>query len=101
MRLYETMLIIDSSLDSEAVGKVIGRFENLIKQYKGTVEKVDKWGKRRFAHPIKGRSDGVYTVLYFRADAALVRELDRILRISDEILRYHIFLRETASASLS
>jgi small subunit ribosomal protein S6 len=95
------MLIIDSSLDSEAVGKVIGRFENLIKQYKGTVEKVDKWGKRRLAYPIKGRSDGVYTVLYFRADTALVRELDRILRISDEILRYHIFLRETASASLS
>jgi len=100
MHFYEAMLIIDPNLDSESVEKVIDKFENLIKKHKGVVEKVDKWGRRKLAYPIKGRSDGVYAVFYFKVDTALIRELDRILRISDEVLRFQIVRRELASTSL-
>ncbi len=98
MRNYETMLIVDPDLEIEVIGKAISKFEDLIKKHKGEIEKTDKWGRRKMAYPIEGRSDGYYAIIYFKANTPLIRELDRVLNISDEVLRFIILRRDKAAS---
>ena len=68
MNPYEVMFIIDSTAEAEeAVDGYIERFGSLIVQNGGQVTGVDKWGKRRFAYEINGRTEGYYVVLTFKA----------------------------------
>lgn len=98
MRSYETMLIIDPDLENEIIEKTVSKFENLIKKHKGEIEKTEKWGKRKMAYPIAGRPDGYYAIIYFKANTDFVSELDRVLRISDEVLRFMILRRDIAAS---
>ncbi|MCL5291814.1 MAG: 30S ribosomal protein S6 [Actinobacteria bacterium] len=93
MRDYETMLIIDPMLEADATEAVIGRFSDVIEKNGGKVEKIDRWGKRKLTYPINGHADGYYAVLAFKGENATVEELDRVLRIADEIVRHTIVRR--------
>jgi small subunit ribosomal protein S6 len=87
MHPYETLFVIDPTLDDEAVESTIAKFEDLIKKHKGTVDKTDRWGKKRLAYEIRGHNDGFYVVIDFTADADTVTELDRVLHITDPVIR--------------
>jgi len=89
---YEVMYIIDSGVDEETVDQLVERFRNLVAQTGGQVIGVDKWGKRRFAYEIKGRTEGYYVVMTFKASAEGVAELSRVLRITDNVVR-HLVVR--------
>ena len=69
------------------------RIETTITDAKGTVDNVDEWGKRKLAYEINGLTDGDYTLIDFHADPADVAELDRILRITDAVVRHMIVKR--------
>ncbi|RJQ50970.1 MAG: 30S ribosomal protein S6 [Actinobacteria bacterium] len=87
MHPYETMFIIDPTLDDETIEATIARFEDLIKKHKGKITKVDRWGKRRLSYEIRGHEEGYYVLISFTADADAVAELNRVLHITDPVIR--------------
>lgn len=95
MRKYETIFILNPSLDEEAVKANIEKFKGVIENGGGTVENVDFWGKRKLAYEISKVSEGYYTLINFTAATELPRELDRIFRITDGVIR-HIIVNEQA-----
>ena len=95
MRKYETIFILDPSFDEEAVKASIEKFKGVIENGGGTVENVDEWGKRKLAYEIAKVNEGYYTLVNFTAGPELPRELDRIFRITDGVIR-HIIVNEQA-----
>lgn len=95
MRKYETIFILHPSLDEEAVKANIEKFQGVIVNGGGKVENVDFWGKRKLAYEIAKVNEGYYTLINFTANTELPRELDRIFRITDGVIR-HIIVKEEA-----
>jgi len=93
MRKYETIFILNPSFDDEAVKANIEKFKGVIENGGGTVDNVDFWGKRKLAYEIKKVGEGFYTLFNFTASPELPRELDRIFRITDGVIR-HIIVNE-------
>ena len=90
---YETIFIIDASIDEEARTAVQEKFTSLIAA-NGTVEAVDEWGKRRLAYEINDKTEGYYVLVDFKAASEFPKELDRQYRITDGILRTIIIRKE-------
>lgn len=93
MRKYETIFILNPSFDEETVKANIEKFKGVIENGGGTVDNVDFWGKRKLAYEIKKVGEGFYTLFSFTAGPELPRELDRIFRITDGVIR-HIIVNE-------
>jgi small subunit ribosomal protein S6 len=88
MHTYELMIITQGSLSEEAVSTVIDRFTKSISDLGGSVERVDHWGKREFAYEIDHMREGYYTVIDLQLEAEGLAELERQLRITDEVVRH-------------
>lgn len=93
MKKYEVMFIVKSG-DEEAINATIAKFENLITANGGNVEKIDRWGKRRLAYEVKDHHEGYYCLFYFTAEPPVVFELDRVMKISDDILRHMVIKQD-------
>ncbi len=91
MRAYELMIIFKADTDESSIQTFVNRLEKMANDAEGTLEKLDKWGVRRFAYEIDKTREGFYVVLEFLAPNAL-NEIDRTLRLADEVVR-HKFLR--------
>ncbi|WP_150272641.1 30S ribosomal protein S6 [Paenibacillus tepidiphilus] len=89
MRKYEVMYIIRPDLEQEAVQAAVEKFQGIISNG-GEITKHEVQGKRRLAYEIKKFRDGVYVLVNFTAEPAVVTELERIMKISDEVIRYLI-----------
>ncbi|MDR1635204.1 MAG: 30S ribosomal protein S6 [Bifidobacteriaceae bacterium] len=87
MRPYEIMIILDPNIEDSAVQPTLDRFLKIIKDAKGAIDQIDIWGKRRLAYDILKHSEGVYVVVNFTAESATANELDRVLNLSDSVLR--------------
>ena len=87
MPTYETIFITLPNLTEEEERGAVGPLAQLVED-RGTLVANDRMGRRRLAYPIKKHEDGVYTRLLYDADAAVPRELERRLRISDRVLRH-------------
>ena len=83
---YETIFIIDATLDEETVTALKDKFTTLIEQ-NGELESVDEWGKRRRAYEINDRTEGFYYLVNFKADSEFPKELERQYKITEGILR--------------
>ena len=92
MRAYEVMYIIRPDLDEEQTNAVIEKFKSLIENNGGEITKLDKWGKRKLAYEIKHSREGFYVLILLNGEPNTVAELDRVFRITDEVLK-HIILR--------
>lgn len=90
MRNYETIFILHPSFDEEAVKTAVDKFKGVIENGGGTIENVDLWGKRRLAYEIAKVNEGVYVLVNFNAEPELPKELDRIFRITDGVIRHII-----------
>jgi small subunit ribosomal protein S6 len=93
MRKYETLYVIRPTLEEEEIKATVERFANLIVEQGGQVEKIDEWGKRRLAYPIDDLKEGYYVLMNFSAQANVPQELERVFKITDDILRY-LVIRE-------
>ncbi len=89
MRKYEIVFIV-RSLEEEATNAVIEKFSKLIAANGGTIDKEDRWGKRRLAYDIKKEAEGFYVIFYVTCEPACVDECDRVMKITDEILKHMI-----------
>ena len=87
MNKYESMIIINPAVDEEKVNELSTRFTDMINK-DGNVEKVDNLGKRKLAYPVKKNEDGIYVVFYFTANPSLIAELERIYRITDDVIKF-------------
>lgn len=84
---YELMYILDPALEGDERKELIGRFTKLLEDNGSTIDKVDEWGKRRLAYPIDFKNEGYYVLVNFQAGPDVPREIERNLRISDQVLR--------------
>ena len=87
MNKYQLLFIIDNSIDDEAKDAVIEKFSNLIQELGGTVGMLDKWGTRKYAYPINFKTEGYYVLMQFEADPTVPAEIDRQMRINDNVVR--------------
>lgn len=92
MRKYEAVFILVPDLEEEVRNNIIERFKGIIEQ-NGTVEKVDEWGARRLAYEIKHYTEGYYVVINFQAESSVVNELERISKITEQVIR-HMIVKE-------
>jgi small subunit ribosomal protein S6 len=96
LRSYETLFVLKPDLDEDATTAAIERLTELIQKNKGTVEQINRWGKKRLAYEIEDYREGYYTLVYFQGEPETAKELDRVMRISDFLLRHTIVRRDTA-----
>ena len=89
MRNYEIIFIVQV-LEDEAINAVIDKFSKLIAANGGTVDKEERWGKKHLAYDIKKQSEGYYVLFNVTSEAACVKECDRVMKITDEILKHMI-----------
>ena len=87
MRKYEMLYILSTELAEEVRDGIIAKFENVVKENGGTVEKVDKWGVKKLAYPINYKTEGYYVLMVFESDVNLITEIKRVAGITDGILR--------------
>lgn len=92
MKRYETLFVLNPTLTEEDVKAAEERIKGVIENGGGVIENVDEWGKRRLAYEINHITEGYYVLINFNASPELPKELDRILRISDKVIR-HIVVR--------
>jgi small subunit ribosomal protein S6 len=90
MRHYEVMVILDAGLEEDAIRTTVDRATQLITNGGGTVDKVERWGKRRFAYEVHHRSEGYYVLLTATAEPAALAGLDRMLGLADEVIRHKV-----------
>lgn len=90
MNKYELVYIIDPAVEETARKELIERYNALIEQNGGKVDKVDEWGKRTLAYAINYKTEGYYVLVCFSAEAELPHEIERNLQISESILRYQV-----------
>ena len=90
---YEAMMVFSVKNGEEGVPALIEKFKALIEQ-NGTLDSIDEWGKRKLAYEINDLTDGDYTLINFHADPTQIAELDRVLRITDAVVRHMIVRRD-------
>jgi small subunit ribosomal protein S6 len=90
---YELLYIVDGTLSEEAIKALIEKFTALITE-NGTISEINEWGKRRLAYPIDDKEEGYYVLVNFTSNGAFPAELERILGITDGIMRSMIIRKE-------
>ena len=90
MRPYETMIVFDATVDAQSIQVSLDQALDTIRNHEGTPGAIDLWGKRPLAYEIRKRKEGYYVVVGFAGTPATVDELDRILGLADEVLRFKI-----------
>ncbi|MBI4260867.1 MAG: 30S ribosomal protein S6 [Actinobacteria bacterium] len=93
MRGYEIMLILPPDAEEPAVGEVVDRVSRILAEQGGEIGKVDRWGRRRLAYEIDKQAEGYYVVAEFRAEPTALKELDRVLSLADDVIRFKVVLR--------
>ncbi|HBV68939.1 MAG TPA: 30S ribosomal protein S6 [Clostridiales bacterium] len=94
MRKYEAALILLSNLEEDVRNAEIEKVKNIITDRQGTIEKVNEWGQRRLAYEIEKKREGYYVFIDFTAGSDAVDEIDRICKISDNVVRHMVTVEE-------
>jgi small subunit ribosomal protein S6 len=85
---YELGIIIRADLDEETQQAEMDRVKGLLDRFGATIEKEDKWGRRKLAYPIAKQAEGVYTFITFTAPPTTPREVESRLRLMENVLRF-------------
>ena len=94
MRRYETLLIARPDLEEPQLKALIDDVAALIVREGGVVKTVDVWGLRRLEYPIKHEESGHYAVVNFEAETGVIKELERVMGIRDDVLRTKTLVME-------
>ncbi|MBS1854886.1 MAG: 30S ribosomal protein S6 [Acidobacteria bacterium] len=87
-RIYEELFIVKPDAAEEEVDQYVEQLRTQLTTAGATVDKVDKWGKRKLAYRVGKYREGSYVLFQFSSDAATVKELERRLRVSDIVLKF-------------
>ncbi len=94
MRNYESMFILKPELEEEAIVATVSRFEDVVKNGGGEILKTDRWGKRRLAYEVNNITEGHYVLMTFKSPSSVAQELDRVLRIQDDVVRQLVIKKD-------
>ncbi len=83
---YEVVYILNPNLTEDATAALVEKFKTLVES-RGTLGEINEWGKRRLAYPIQDLNEGYYVLMTFSSTPDLPAELDRVLRITDGVMR--------------
>jgi small subunit ribosomal protein S6 len=87
------MAILPAEADDKAVQGVTDRISQVLQEHGGVIGAINKWGRRRLAYELKRQSEGFYVVVDFQAEPAAVKELDRVLALADDVIRFKVVVR--------
>jgi len=93
MNKYETVFIINPTIEDNGVKTLIEKFSSLINN-EGKIEEVKELGKKKLAYEIKKNREGNYVAIDFEANPALIRELERVYRITDEVIKFIVVRKD-------
>ena len=93
MNKYESVVIINSNTEEQGIKALIQKFSDLINS-DGKVESVEELGTKKLAYEIKKQKEGYYIVIKFEAKPTLIAELERIYRITDEVMKFIVVKEE-------
>lgn len=93
LRGYESMIILDPTLDDDAVTATLTKIDDGIKKLGGTIEKNDKQGRKKLAYNVKKKTDGMYVLTHLQLDPQQIGELNRLYRLNENTLRHMVTAR--------
>jgi small subunit ribosomal protein S6 len=82
--------VSDPEADEEKVGQLVDRITKVLSEQQAEVKNVDRWGRRKLAFELDKKTEGYYFVLAFTAEPPALAELDRVLSLADEVMRFKI-----------
>jgi small subunit ribosomal protein S6 len=88
MRIYEELFIVKPDSSEEEIDQFIEQMKTIVTTSAGTVDKVDKWGKRKLAYRVDKYKEGAYVLFQFTAEPETVKEFERRLRVSDLVIKF-------------
>ena len=94
MNKYELALVINAKIEDDARTDAIEKIKALIEKFGGEITNVDEWGKKKLAYEIQKMHEGFYYFIQFEADAQCPAEVERHVRIMDNVLRYLVVKKE-------
>ena len=98
---YELMVIINPEIDERQVPTTLDKFLAVITNDGGSIENVDVWGRRRLAYEIQKKTEGIYAVVNFTSTSDAAQELDRQLKLNEQIMRTKVLRAEEAIAMVA
>lgn len=87
-RTYEALFIVSPELEDDAIQAVASAVEQIVTGQGGTTVRLDIWGKRRLAYPVRKHNEGCYVLFRFEADASVLPKLETHFKLTDEIIRH-------------
>jgi small subunit ribosomal protein S6 len=93
-RQYEAIYILRPDSTEEQVETTVNKYRQIVTNFGGTVEKIDRWERRKLAYEVKGFTEGIYIVMEFSGESRTETELSRNFRISEDQIRYMIVKRD-------
>ena len=90
MKEYELGIVFVATLEEEKIDQEIAKITTLLEKEKCEITRVDKWGIKKLAYPIKKQENGFYIFIYFNGTSTIVPELERVNKINDLVLRQMI-----------
>ena len=94
MNKYELALVVSAKVEDEVREAVVVKAKAYIARFNGNVTEVEEWGKKKLAYEIQKMHEGFYYFIQFEADAECPAELERRVRIMDNVLRYLIIRKD-------
>ena len=94
MNKYELALVVSAKVEDEVRDAVVEKAKSYVARYGGTVTEVEEWGKKRLAYEVQKMREGFYYFIQFEADATCPAEVERHVRIMDNVMRYLIVKKE-------
>jgi small subunit ribosomal protein S6 len=87
-RHYETVYIVKPDIGEDAIKGIVGKAAKTVEDGKGTDVEVREWGRRKLAYPIQKQSEGYYFLMLYTAPPPASKELERTLRLNEDVIRY-------------
>ena len=88
MNKYELTVVVNAKIEDDVRVATVEKVKEYVARYGGTVTNVDEWGKKRLAYEIQKMKEGFYYLIQFEADATAPAEIERHVRIMENVIRY-------------
>ena len=88
MNKYELAVVVNAKIEDDARAAVIEKVQAYITRFGGQISDVDEWGKRRLAYEIQKMREGYYYFIHFESESTCPAEVEKRIRIMDNVLRY-------------
>ncbi|HUY06161.1 MAG TPA: 30S ribosomal protein S6 [Acidimicrobiales bacterium] len=101
MRPYEIVVIFDATLDENIIRETTDKIAEYVRSKGGMTGRIDRWGRRTFAYELKHRTEGYYVVIEATGEPAVLAEVDRMLSLSDDVVRHRVIRQPDRSVPVS